>query len=133
MAQPPLGVGGIELADALADSVNGKPNPDKKMWGKEQMGWLKNSLLYSKASFKIIATGSQVLNPVSPFDKLANCPVEYNELMDFLYANKINGVLFLSGDRHHTEVIKVNREGTYPLYDITVSPLTAGTHTFGGA
>ena len=119
-------------ADNMADSVNGKPNPDKKMWGKEQMEWLKNSLLYSKASFKIIATGSQVLNPVSPFDKLANCPVEYNELMDFLYANKINGVLFLSGDRHHTEVIKVNREGTYPLYDITVSPLTAGTHTFGG-
>ncbi len=119
-------------ADNMLDSVNGKPNPDKKMWGKEQMEWLKNSLLYSKASFKIIATGSQVLNPVSPFDKLANCPVEYNELLDFLYANKINGVLFLSGDRHHTEVIKVNREGTYPLYDITVSPLTAGTHTFGG-
>lgn len=120
-------------ADNMLDSVNRKPNPDKKMWGKEQMEWLKNSLLYSKASFKIIATGSQVLNPVSPFDKLANCPVEYNELMDFLNVNKINGVLFLSGDRHHTEVIKVNREGTYPLYDITVSPLTAGTHTFGGA
>ena len=73
------------------------------------------------------------MNPVSPFDKLLNCPAEYNELMEFLQENKITGVLFMSGDRHHTEVIKVNRHGAYPLYDVTVSPLTAGTHTFGGA
>ena len=46
--------------------------------------------------------------------------------------HNVNGVLFLTGDRHHSEVIKVNREGTYPLYDITVSPLTSGTHKFSG-
>jgi len=119
-------------ADAMKDSVDGKPNPDKHMWGKEQMEWLKNSLLFSKAPFKIIATGSQVLNPVSPFDKLADCPVEYDEIMNFLKSNAINGVLFLTGDRHHSEIIKVDRAGTYPLYDITASPLTSGTHIFGG-
>ncbi len=32
----------------------------------------------------------------------------------------------LSGDRHHSEVIKMERPGTYPLYDITVSPLDIG-------
>ncbi len=120
-------------ADNMKDSIDGKPNANKLMWGKEQMEWLKNSLLYSKAPFKIIANGSQVLNPVSPFDKLLNCPAEYNELMKFLQENKITGVLFMSGDRHHSEVIKVNRQGAYPLYDVTVSPLTAGTHKFGGA
>lgn len=120
-------------ADDMPDSVNGKPNPAKKMWGPEQMEWLKNALLYSRATFKIIANGSQILNPVSPFDKLAKCPAEYNELLQFLDEHRINGVLFLSGDRHHSEVIKVERNGTYPLYDVTVSPLTAGTHTFGGA
>jgi alkaline phosphatase D len=119
-------------ADNTKDSVDGKPNRNKTMWGKEQLEWLKNSLLYSRAPFKIIATGSQVLNPVSPFDKLLNCPAEYQELMDFLSNNKINGVLFLTGDRHHSEVIKVSRSGMYPLYDITVSPLTAGTHSFSG-
>ncbi len=119
-------------ADATYDSINGKPNADKVMLGKEQMLWLKNSLLYSRAAFKVIALGSQVLNPVSPFDKFLNCPVEYTELMNFLAAYKINGVVFLSGDRHHSEIIKVNREGTYPLYDITASPLTSGTHSFGG-
>ena len=119
-------------ADATKDSVDGKPNATKTMWGKTQMEWLKNSLLYSRASFKIIATGSQVLNPVSTSDKLLNCPAEYNELMNFLSDNKINGVVFLTGDRHHSEIMKVERSGTYPLYDITASPLTAGTHKFGG-
>ena len=120
-------------ADLLPDSVNGKPNPEKKMLGDQQMEWLKNSLLYSTATFKIIVVGSQVLNPVSPFDKWRDFPAEYQELMDFLTEQKINGVLFLTGDRHHSEIIKVERPGTYPLYDITVSPLTSGTHVFGAA
>ena len=119
-------------ADRMKDSVDGKPNPDKQMWGKVQMEWLKNSLLHSSAPFKIIATGSQVLNPVSPYDKLLNCSVEYDELMNFLKSNNISGVLFLTGDRHHSEIIKVERTGTYPLYDVTASPLTAGTHSFSG-
>jgi alkaline phosphatase D len=120
-------------ADRMKDSVNGKPNPEKRMLGKQQMEWLKNSLLYSNATFKIIAVGSQVLNPVSPFDKWRDFPVEYEELMNFLTEYNINGVLFLTGDRHHSEIIKAEREGTYPLYDITCSPLTSGTHTFGAA
>ena len=119
-------------ADKTKDSVNGKPNPEKRMLGAQQMEWLKNSLLYSTATFKIIAVGSQVLNPVSPYDKLKDFPVEYDELMSFLKQYKINGVIFLTGDRHHSEIIKVERPGTYPLVDITVSPLTSGTHSFGG-
>lgn len=119
-------------ADRIKDSVDGFPNPEKEMLGAQQMDWLKNSLLYSSATFKIIAVGSQVLNPVSPFDKWWNFPAEYDELMNFIKEYKINGVLFLTGDRHHSEIIKVDRPGTYPLYDITVSPLTSGTHSFGG-
>lgn len=120
-------------ADAMKDSINGKPNPGKEMLGKQQMEWLKNSLLYSQATFKIIAVGSQVLNPVSPYDKWRDFPAEYLEMMDFLRDNKIEGVLFLTGDRHHSEIIKVERAKNYPLYDITVSPLTSGTHAFAGA
>mgnify|MGYP002779673987 CR=1 len=119
-------------ADALPDSVNGAPNPEKRMVGVQQLQWLKNALRFSNATFKIVAVGSQVLNPASPYDKWKDFPVEYYELTQFLADNKINGVLFLTGDRHHSEVIKVERPGTYPLYDITVSPLTSGTHLFGG-
>ena len=119
-------------ADAMPDSVNGKPNMEKRMFGAQQMEWLKNSLLFSTATFKIIVVGSQVLNPVSPYDRLIKFPGDYYELMNLLEDRKIPGVLFLSGDRHHSEIIKVTREGAYPLYDITVSPLTSSTHKFGG-
>ena len=118
-------------ADEMKDSINGKPNPSKRMFGDQQLEWLKNSLLYSSATFKIITTGSQILNSVSPYDKLLDFPIEYVELMSFLNDNKIDGVIFLTGDRHHSEVIKTERKGNYPLYDITVSPLTSGTHKFG--
>jgi alkaline phosphatase D len=118
--------------DRDRDSINGQPNPNKRMLGVQQMEWLKNSLLYSNAPFKIIAMGSQVLNDVSPYDKWTDFPVERQELLDFIRAYKINGVLFMTGDRHHSEVIKMDRLGTYTLYDITVSPLTSGTHKFDG-
>jgi alkaline phosphatase D len=122
--------------DRLPDSVNGQPNQEKRMFGKQQMDWLKDQLRYSKnnpyISFRIIVTGSQVLNPASPYDKLLDFPAEYYELMNFIRDEKIDGVVFLDGDRHHTEIIKVQHEGMYPMYDITCSPLTSSTHTFGG-
>lgn len=122
--------------DNMPDSVDGRPNPEKEMFGKQQLDWLKNALLQSNTngsiSFRIIATGSQVLNPRSPFDCFRRFPEEYHAFMKFLEEHKINGVVFLTGDRHHSEIIKVDRKGTYPLYDITASPLTSGTHSFGG-
>lgn len=119
-------------AEQVLDSIDGKANPEKRMLGPQQMSWLKNSLAYSSATFKIIVVGSQVLNPASSLDKLINFPVEYQELMDFLKNQKINGVVFLTGDRHHSEIIKVEREGAYPLHDITISPLTSGMVRFSG-
>ncbi|MBI2730549.1 MAG: alkaline phosphatase family protein [Sphingobacteriales bacterium] len=113
-------------ADDMPDSVNGEPNKEKLYFGKEQMQWLKNALLYSKATFKIIATGSQVLNPVSKFECMKAFPVEYYELMNFLDKENIKGVLFFTGDRHHSEVVKMERPGNYTLYDVTSSPLTSG-------
>lgn len=113
-------------ADDMEPLVDGKPNPDKRMWGKKQMDWLKNALVFSKANFKFIVTGSQSLNTVSPVDCLQHYPIEFNELIEFLKEEKVNGVLFLTGDRHHSEIIRYDRADAYPLYDITSSPLTSG-------
>jgi alkaline phosphatase D len=117
-------------ADDAMDSVQGKPNPEKIMIGQQQLAWLKEALLESNATFKIVAVGSQVLNPVSPYDRWGRFPAEYQTFLQFLAANPVSGVVFITGDRHHSEIIKVERPGLYPLYDITVSPLTSGTHTF---
>ena len=101
------------------------------------MEWLKNAMLQSNSNkqvnFRIIAIGSQVLNPWSPWDCLRHFPAEFKDLMNFITDNNINGVRFITGDRHHSEIIKTERPGTYPLYDITASPLTAGVAKSGGA
>jgi alkaline phosphatase D len=52
--------------------------------------------------------------------------------MEFLKIEDIKGVVFLTGDRHHSEVIQYERAGQYPLYDITSSPLTAGVGKVSG-
>lgn len=118
--------------DDMPDSMDGKANPEKTYFGKMQLDWLKNALLFSKATFKVIATGGQVINPLSDNECMRLYSAEYNELMKFLAANKIKGVLFFTGDRHHSEVIKQDRPGMYPLYDVTNSPYTAGVSKVRG-
>ena len=103
----------------------GTPNPSKRMLGEQQMHWLKRTLITDTSDFKIIVNGSQMLNPISKRDCFVHFPIEYNDLMSFLETEKIKGVLFLSGDRHFSEIIKIKRKDTYPLYDVTVSSLTA--------
>jgi alkaline phosphatase D len=97
------------------------------------MEWLKNALLQSKATFKIIAVGSQVLNPYNQFECFRQYASEYRDLMDFLQAQAIPGVLFFSGDRHHSEVIRTERPGSYPLFDVTISPYTSGVARVKGS
>ena len=112
--------------DKMPDSVNGFPSKEKHFFGPLQMEWLKNSLQFSNATFKIIVVGSQVINPLGRSENMQQYPYEYNELINFIQSQKIQGVLFFSGDRHHSEVIKVEQPNFYPLYDITISPYTAG-------
>ena len=120
-------------ANEMADSVGNKPNPEKHFLGKKQMEWLKNALLFSHASFKVIAIGSQVLNPYNlSFECMHHYPAEYEELLRFLDEQHIQGVLFLTGDRHHSEVIKLPRANNYTLYDITSSPITSGVSKVSG-
>lgn len=120
-------------ADEFEDSISNKPNPAKQFFGEKQMNWLQDALVQSRAIFKIIVVGSQVLNPLSTDEGLYNYSFEYHQLMDFLNRNQIKGVLFLTGDRHHSEIIKSVRPGNYDLYDITVSPLTSGVARVKGS
>ncbi|HXB30827.1 MAG TPA: alkaline phosphatase D family protein [Puia sp.] len=113
-------------ADEMEDSINGKPNPDKHFFGDKQLNWIEDALVQSPATFKIIVIGSQTLNPYSSEEGFYRYSYEYHQLMDFLNRIKIKGVLFLTGDRHHSEIIKLERPGNYDLYDITVSPFTSG-------
>jgi alkaline phosphatase D len=94
--------------------------------GTKQMEWLIDALRTSSASFKVIVNGGQVINSDKVFENMSNYANERNYLIDAITKEKIAGVVFVSGDRHHTVAHKLDREGTYPLYDFTVSPITSG-------
>jgi len=94
--------------------------------GSGQLSWLKKQLLRSTATFKFIALGSQVLNEVYRSETYILMPEERQELLDFLHENGITGVIFLTGDRHHTELLKLDQPGN-PVYDLTCSPLSSLT------
>lgn len=105
--------------------------PDKVMYGEAQMRWLKESLLSSKATFKLVAGGSQFLNTMlydrSWQEMWKLFPDERQDFLDFLAEERIEGIVFLSGDRHHSELLVLERPGLPPLYEVTSSSLTAGT------
>jgi alkaline phosphatase D len=106
---------------------NRYPNiEERKMLGDEQLKWLMESLVSSNATFKIIVSGSQMLNRNTKFESFSMFPSEQKRLFDFIREARIEGVLFLSGDRHHAELIKRTDITAYPLYDFTSSPLTSG-------
>jgi alkaline phosphatase D len=100
---------------------------DRDYYGKKQLTWLIDALSASSATFKVIVTGGQVVNPAKVFENMANFEAEREDLLKKITDAKIKGVLFVSGDRHHTVLQKLDRSGAnYPLYDLTVSPLTSG-------
>lgn len=101
------------------------------MFGEQQLEWLLDALRFSRAPFKFVVMGNQALNNYgdpSYIEAWSEFPRERKAFMDAILVERIPGVIFLSGDRHQSELSKLDRPGTYPLYDLTVSPLTAGAN-----
>jgi alkaline phosphatase D len=101
----------------------------KTMLGAVQLRWLKNALLASVSPVKIIVVGSQVTNVLNTMEGWDKFPGERADILKFLVDQKIDGVVILSGDRHFTEMLKTERPGSYPLYELTCSSLTSGGPT----
>ncbi|MEO8345120.1 MAG: alkaline phosphatase D family protein [Betaproteobacteria bacterium] len=99
--------------------------PDKTMFGAQQLTWLRNALTHSRAPVKLVVNGSQMWNRANRFEGWTHYAFEQKAFADWLVAQRIDGVVFLSGDRHFTELLKIDRPGTYPLYEFTSSPLTS--------
>ena len=100
---------------------------DKTKLGSAQLRWLKNALLASVSPIKIIAVGNQITNEANRWEGWNQFPEERADFLKFLVDHKIDGVVLFTGDRHFTELLKTDRPGTYPLYELTCSPVTSGT------
>jgi alkaline phosphatase D len=112
----------------LDDRWNRTPNfrttGERRILGSAQIDWLLDALASSFAPLKVVVMGGQILNPVRTAETYATFPEEREELLRRIAEERVRGVLLVTGDRHFSELSRLERPGSYPLYDFTVSPLT---------
>lgn len=92
--------------------------------GDKQLEWIIDVLKISKATFKFVAIGGQVLNTAALYENYAQYPEEREKLLQRITDERIKNVVFLTGDRHKTE-LSVYDAGDFNIWDLTCSPLTS--------
>lgn len=102
-----------------------KPNRDDEatFLGEAQWNWLEEEL-QKPAQLRLLVSSIQVLASEHRWEKWANLPGERRRLLRLIEDSGAEGILFLSGDRHHAELSRVVRGVPYPLYDFTASGMT---------
>ena len=101
------------------------PNTTGDMLGEAQWKWLEKELRTSQANLNILCSSVQVIADDHGHEKWGNFPNARKRLLSLISQTKPKNLLILSGDRHMTEVSKMEMQGlTYPLYDFTSSGMT---------
>ncbi len=107
----------------------------KTMLGEKQLGWLLESLVTSKATFKIVAMGGQFLSDVTIAETYSayGFEKERGKIINFIYQYNIRNVIFVTGDVHFSELSVLKQEGKPTIYDCTFSAFTSGSNTSGAS
>lgn len=104
-----------------------KQTEGKTLLGKAQLEWLIDGLIFSNSPWKMVCIGGQVLTDSGRGEGyLSLAPEEQQYLLRRINEENISGVVFLDGDRHHTEMSVMTLPNGNKVYDITISSLTAG-------
>lgn len=105
-----------------------KRTDNKTLLGNAQLEWLIEGLIFSDSPWKIVCIGGQVLNDSGSGEGyLSLAPEEQQYLLRRINEERITGVVFVDGDRHHTEMSERKLPNGNMVYDLTISSLTAGT------
>jgi alkaline phosphatase D len=103
-------------------------DPTATMLGEDQWRWLEEQLRVP-AELRLIGSGVQVVAHEHGSEMWANFPRERERLFSLIRKTQASGVVFLSGDRHLSELAKLPAEDAlgvgYPLFDVTSSSLNA--------
>ncbi|NBU36060.1 MAG: alkaline phosphatase family protein [Bacteroidetes bacterium] len=103
---------------------------ERTQFGKIQLEWLIDAMKASLAPFKMVATGGQFLTTADISENHIHLyPEERAYLIKRIEEEEIKNVIFLTGDRHFTELTEMKLANGNFLYDLTVSPLTSGVNT----
>jgi len=103
---------------------------ERTQFGKAQIEWLLDALKTSKAPFKMVATGGQFLSASAIAENhIKLYPEEREYLIKRIEEEGLTNIIFLTGDRHLTELTELKLPNGKFIYDLTVSPLTSGVNT----
>ena len=94
-----------------------------QMLGNSQNSWLRQQLLASDATFKVLVSSVQ-WHEKGGKDSWSDYLPERDVLFQFLFENKINGILLLSGDAHFGAAYQLSPNlstAGYPLTEFTSS------------
>ena len=94
---------------------------DVTLLGEAQWEWLEEQLK-NPADLRVIVSSIQVVPEEHGWERWSTFPDERDRLYRLIEDTRANGVIFVSGDRHHYELSRDTR-GPYPLYDLTSSGL----------
>lgn len=146
-ANPSYGVGDIEgaitsfeyadcefflLDNRYYRTPNKRKTGEKTQLGENQIQWLFDNITSSTAKFKFVVMGGQLLTNSGVYEAYSNngFDKERQRIIDFIYDEEIENVVFLTGDVHFSEV-SVLRENEKPtIWDITSSPLNSGFNPY---
>lgn len=107
--------------------------PNRTLMGKEQLEWFLAALASSTAPFKLVAIGGQVVTTNNSDETCFHYyPAERDTILARIERDNIKGVVFLTGDRHFTELSALKNKAGNWVYDLTTSSLTAGSFTGAG-
>ncbi|WP_182867712.1 alkaline phosphatase D family protein [Rhodopirellula sp. JC639] len=95
---------------------------DKTMLGQAQWRWL-GEQLRKPADIRLIVSSIQFIAQDAGQECWANLPAERTRMLNLIRETKANGVVFISGDRHWSEVSLMEQDMLYPIHDITCSSL----------
>lgn len=131
----PLTVGFVpgEPGEGYRGKYAPNSDPSATMLGEAQWKWLEEQLQVP-AEVRILGSGVQVLSNLHGSEMWGNFPRERTRLLELLRKTRAEGVVFLSGDRHLSEISCMTAEDPegigYPLYDVTSTSLNVPSGNF---
>ncbi|MDG2383108.1 MAG: alkaline phosphatase D family protein [Pirellulaceae bacterium] len=96
------------------------------MLGPVQRAWLFDRIKKTKGKFLVLCSPVPWVFEAKgdSLDTWNGFQEERNSIFDLLTEKKVNGVVLISADRHRSDLWKIDRPGTYPLFEFNSSRLT---------
>ncbi len=94
----------------------------RTMLGTEQWKWLSKQLK-QPAELRLIVSSVQFVAAAAGQETWSNLPHERTRMLELIRDTAASGVVFISGDRHWSELSRSTDIVRYPIYDLTSSSL----------